>query len=165
VTETVRAIRTAMREVRSRAVLSAAVYPTAKAREKVHQDAEGWVREGLVDWVFPMTYNDSDEEHRAEVEEGYDLFRAGGVVTQNGRSVVSREGRPLDTVSVRSVCIPGIGVYKHQNAEQTLRHIRMCRSGYALFAYSCFFETSDETRQEDAELRRARREMLLQIGR
>ncbi len=135
VTETVRAIRKAVKEARPEAVLSAALYPTAQARRKVLQDAEGWVRRGLVDWVFPMTYDDSDGGFRAAVDEGYALL--GG-----------------------ATCLPGVGAYKHRSAEQTVRQLAMCRGGFALFSYSSLWVSPDETRREGERLCQARREAV-----
>lgn len=138
VTETVREIVRAVREARPETALSAAVFPTAEARRRVFQDAEGWVRGGLVDYVFPMIYEDNDVAFLRAVEEGGTLFRRGG----------------------RSVSIPGIGVYRHRTAEQTVRQIRMCRGGFAAFSYSSFYVSPDEARRESERLCRARREAL-----
>jgi len=135
VTEVVRLIRRAVREARPRAVLSAAVFPTGKGRRERFQDAEGWAREGLVDWVFPMTY----EEGAAEFEER-----------------VEAAGRDFRGVE----CLPGVGVYRHGTAEQTVSQVRRCRGGFAVFAYSSFFGTADDTQGDPDRLRRARREAL-----
>lgn len=134
VTRTVERIREAVRAARPGATLSAAVYPTAEARRRVHQDAEGWARQGLVDWVFPMTYSDSDAAFRQDVEEGYALFRG--------------------------ACVPGVGAYKHATAEQTVRQLRLCRGGFAVFSYSSLYVSPDEARRESERLCRARREVL-----
>jgi uncharacterized lipoprotein YddW (UPF0748 family) len=138
VTEAVREIGEAVRQARPETTLSAAVFPTAEARRRVFQDAEGWVRAGLVDCVFPMIYEDDDDAFRRAVAEGDVLFRRGG----------------------RSVSIPGVGAYRHRRAEQTLRQIGMCRGGFAVFSYSSFYVSPDETRREDERLCRARREAL-----
>jgi uncharacterized lipoprotein YddW (UPF0748 family) len=138
VTETVRTIRAAVKAVRPGLVFSAAVYPTAAARARVLQDAEGWTRQGLIDWVFPMTYEDDDAEYRAAVEEGFALFRA--------------------------PCFPGVGAYRHATAEQTARQIRMCRrGGFAVFSYSSLFVSPDETRRENERLCRARRDTVRRL--
>ena len=123
-------------------VAPAAVFPSAKSRERVLQDAEGWVRRGLVDMVFPMTYDDSDAGFRDVIDEGYSLFRAGGA---------------------QAVCFPGVGVYKHKTADQTLKQISMCRSGFAAFSYSSFYVSPDETRKENEKLCRARRDSLRRL--
>jgi uncharacterized lipoprotein YddW (UPF0748 family) len=134
VTETVRAIREKAKAARPDLVFSAAVYPTAAARARVLQDAEGWTRRGLIDWIFPMTYDDDDADYRAAVEEGFSAFRV--------------------------PCFPGVGAYKHGSAEQTIRQMRMCRGGFAVFSYSSLFVSPDETRRESDRLCRARREAL-----
>ena len=138
VTETVREIGEAVRAVRPEALVSAAVFPTAQARRRVYQDAEGWVRDGRVDCVFPMIYEDDDAAFREAVAEGEVLFRRGG----------------------RTVSIPGIGAYRHRTAEQTLRQMRMCRQGFAVFSYSSFYVSPDETRRENERLCRERREAV-----
>ncbi len=138
VTRTVEAMRKAVKEARPAAMFSAAVYPTAAARARVLQDAEDWVRRGLVDAVFPMTYSADDFDFRAEIGEGYDLFRAGGA----------------------AACIPGVGAYKHDTPGQTVRQMQMCRAGFAVFSYSSLFVSPDAQRREDAALCRARREAV-----
>src|SRR5204863_6808034 len=135
VTELVKSTRQMLKEMRPNAVLSAAVFPSAKSRERVLQDAEGWVRRGLVDWVFPMTYEDSDAAFRDAIDEGYALFRTGGVTAGKGRPLVTRSGQPVETSTTRGVCIPGVAAYKHKTAEQTLRQLAMCRGGFAVFSY------------------------------
>jgi len=160
VTELVKSTRQMLKEMRPNAVLSAAVFPSAKSRERVLQDAEGWVRRGLVDWVFPMTYEDSDADFRDAIDEGYALFHAGGVTSSKGRPLLSKTGQPVETSTSRTVCFPGVGAYKHKSAEQTVRQLSMCRGGFALFSYSSLYVSPDETRKESEKLCRARREAL-----
>lgn len=131
VTQAVESIRRALHGARPGTALSAAVYPSAEARRKVHQDAAGWVRRGLVDRVFTMNYTDSDE-----------FFR-----------VRARENR----AELGDACFPGIGAYKHASAAQTVRQMAMCRGGFALFSYSSLFVSPDDRRREDARLCTARR--------
>jgi uncharacterized lipoprotein YddW (UPF0748 family) len=160
VTELVQATRRMLREMRPDAVLSAAVFPSAKSRGRVLQDAEGWVRRGLIDWVFPMTYDDSDADFRDVIDEGYALFRAPSAPTAKGRSLAQRPGAPADVSAGRTVCFPGVGAYKHHTAEQTVRQMAMCRSGFALFSYSSLYVSPDETRRENERLCRARRDAV-----
>ena len=136
VTELVQATRRMLRDMRPNAMLTAAVFPSAKSRQRVLQDAEGWARRGLVDAVFPMTYDDSDAAYRDVIDEGYGLFRG------------------------RAACVPGVGAYKHKTAEQTVRQMGMCRSGFAVFSYSSLYVSPDETRRENEKLCRARREAV-----
>jgi uncharacterized lipoprotein YddW (UPF0748 family) len=160
VTELVEMTRRMLKDMRPNAVLSAAVFPSAKSRVRVLQDAEGWVRRGLIDWVFPMTYDDSDADFRDVIDEGYGLFRTGGVTAGKGRALATRGGQPVETATSRVVCFPGVGAYKHKTAEQTLRQISMCRAGFALFSYSSLFVSPDETRKENEKLCRARRDAI-----
>jgi uncharacterized lipoprotein YddW (UPF0748 family) len=161
VTDLVRSIREAVKLARPEAVVSAAVFPTAESRRKVLQDAEGWVRAGLVEWVFPMTYSDSDGDFRSEIEEGYSLFRQGGVSASNGTPLRLRNGRAVDTsTSAKVLCFPGVGAYKHKTADQTVRQLEMCPAGFALFSYSSLFVSPDETRKENEKLCKARREAV-----
>ncbi len=156
VTELVRQTRQMLKEMRPNAVMSAAVYPSAKSRGRVLQDAEGWVGKGLIDWVFPMTYDDSDAEYRDVIDEGYALFRAGG----RGRTKQSKSGQPVEVSISKTICFPGVGAYKHKSAEQTVRQMAMCRSGFAVFSYSSLYVSPDETRKENEKLCRARREAV-----
>lgn len=161
VSDLVRSIREAVRGARPEAVVTAAVFPTAESRRKVLQDAEGWLKAGLVDGVFPMTYSDSDRDFRSEIEEGDLLLRApvgpgqarAGLRTKNGRAVETSSG-------LRTVCFPGVGAYKHQTAEQTIRQLEMCRGGFALFSYSSLYVSPDETRKENERLCGSRREAV-----
>ena len=160
VTELVQATRRMLKEMRPNAVFSAAVFPSAKSRARVLQDAEGWVRRGLIDWVFPMTYEDSDAEFQDVIDEGYSLFRPGASLPAKGRTLASAAGRPVETSASRTVCFPGVGAYKHRTAEQTIRQLSMCRGGFALFSYSSLYVSPDETRRENERLCRARRDAV-----
>jgi hypothetical protein len=53
-----------------------------------------------------------------------------------------------------------VGAYKHKTAEQTVRQMALCRSGFALFSYSSLYVSPDETRRENDRLCRARREAV-----
>ncbi len=161
VSELVKSIRDAVKVARPGTVVSAAVYATAEARRKVLQDAEGWVKAGLVDWVFPMTYTDKDVDFRSEVEEGTALLRPPGVVSSSGSPLRTKNGRAVETSSsARPVCFPGVGVYKHKTADQTVRQMQMCPSGFALFSYSSLYVSPDDARKEGEKLCKARREAV-----
>lgn len=57
VTQLVRDVRNMTRRVRSRVILSAAVGALPVTAKKEHfQDSQEWIRQGLVDAVFPMNY-------------------------------------------------------------------------------------------------------------
>jgi uncharacterized lipoprotein YddW (UPF0748 family) len=126
----------------------------------VLQDAEGWVGKGLIDWVFPMTYDDSDAEYRDVIDEGYALFRPSVAAAGRGRALLSRAGSPVETSAPKTICFPGVGAYKHKTAEQTVRQMAMCRAGFAVFSYSSLYVSPDETRKENEKLCRARREAI-----
>jgi uncharacterized lipoprotein YddW (UPF0748 family) len=138
VTQLVRSIRTAVRAARPEAVVSAAVFPTAKGRALRFQDAEAWARQGLVDWVFPMTYEDSSEDFEALVGDAARDFPGAAV-------------------------LPGVGAYRHARADLTARQIRACPGGFALFSYSSLYVSPDAARQEDARLCGARREAVRRL--
>ena len=123
VTATVRKIRGVVNEARPGTIVSAAILGTAKARASAHQDAESWVREGLVDWVFPMTYNNNDGEHARQLADNYARFSGGR-------------------------CLPGVGAYRHRTGDQTVRQVRMSRGGYAVFGYASLFSRGGNARRE-----------------
>ena len=123
VSHTVKMIRQAVDRARPGTIVSAAILGTAKKRASALQDAESWVRDGLVDWVFPMVYNTDDREHARQVAENNALFPKGR-------------------------CLPGIGAYRHATGAQTARQVRMCRGGYAIFAYASLFSREGRGRRE-----------------
>lgn len=67
VTALVRAVSRAVRAERSGAAVSAAVFPTPGTAAAVNQDWPAWIREGLVDFVAPMIYEDDPEAFRASL--------------------------------------------------------------------------------------------------
>src|SRR5690606_245902 len=89
VTATVREVRAAVRAARPGCRLTAAVFPTRQSRVRVAQDVETWVREGLVDALYPMTYAAETPEFERRLEET--LFLGAGKV-------------PV---------YPGVGVFQH----------------------------------------------------
>jgi uncharacterized lipoprotein YddW (UPF0748 family) len=135
VTQLVRQIREAVKAERPAAQLTAAVFPTAASRAQRFQDAEGWAREGMLDAVFPMIYEDAAGEFRDLVDDALTQFRGTAV-------------------------LPGVGAYRHGTAGQTLGQIRACPAGFALFSYSSFYPSPDLTRREDERLCRERREAV-----
>jgi uncharacterized lipoprotein YddW (UPF0748 family) len=135
VTEVVRSIRKAARQAAPDVVLSAAVFPTARGRRERSQDAEAWAREGIVDWVVPMTYEDGEADFGALVDDAFKAFRGTRV-------------------------LPGVGAYKHDTADQTVRQVRLAGGSFSLFAYSSLFASADDSQADQERLRRARREAL-----
>ena len=142
VTATVREVRAAVRAARPGCRLTAAVFPTRQSRVRVAQDVETWVREGLVDALYPMTYAAETPEFERRLEET--LFLGAGKV-------------PV---------YPGVGVFQHRDPARTLEQLRRAREagadGVALFCYASFFASADpaELREEDAALRARRVEAL-----
>ena len=68
VTELVRTVSAAVRAERPDAVVSAAVFPTPSDAASVNQDWPAWVKEGLVDFVSPMIYDDDPDTFRARLD-------------------------------------------------------------------------------------------------
>lgn len=118
-----------IREATRGTLLTAAVYPTAPRRRGVFQDAERWVREGLIDGVFPMQYREKNEDFEPMVRDSRECF---GAKAYNG-----------------------IGLGPHRTAERTVEQIAIVRAsgarGFALFSYHYFFNPG-----VDAALRAAR---------
>lgn len=124
-------------------LLTAAVWRRPDLAQDYLQDAERWLRQGLIDLAMPMIYTDKDEQFRDDVSAW--LAAAG---------------------SMRARIVPGIGSYKHPSGEQTLRQIGASPSKdrHVLFAYSTYFESRapDLDRSETGRrLRAAHREPLL----
>ena len=65
VTSLLREAAALVREQAPSATISAAVFPTPAAAAAVNQDWPAWIREGLVDFVTPMIYEDDPEAFRA----------------------------------------------------------------------------------------------------
>jgi uncharacterized lipoprotein YddW (UPF0748 family) len=137
VTETVRAIRAAVRAARPGCRVTAAVFPTIESRAKVMQDVETWVREDLVDALYPMTYADDDEEYARRLRESLPLGRPAGL---------AERGVPV---------YPGVAVFKHPDPTQTLKQLDMARAagarGFALFCYASCFPSADDTELTEAD--------------
>jgi uncharacterized lipoprotein YddW (UPF0748 family) len=124
VTRLVRRIRHALNAVKPELVLSAAVLGNIeKAREVYGQDVAQWLAEDLIDVSYPMIY---EEDHRVFAELLADHLRISS-------------GKPV---------YPGIGVYRHRQAAQTLRQITLARTfgvrGFAVFDYRSLFGVLDE---------------------
>lgn len=134
ITDLVRGISHEVRRRDRIARLSAAVWrsPTL-ARERYLQDAARWVNSGLVDEVMPMIYTDDNAAYRRDLAAWLARVDASRVV-------------------------PGIGVYKHADPEQTLDQIAIGRPRrFAIFAYSSVFDSPNPW-QDDSAPTAARRE-------
>lgn len=142
ITHLVRRIRLeAVDARRDRAVmLSAAVWRRPEiGRETYLQDAARWLAEGTVHRVMPMIYTEDDAQFRDDLQAW----------------LLAARGRPVT---------PGIGAHAH-DADTTRRQIALASraSGYALFAYSSFFDSADRGQKRDpqaAALRSAKRTQL-----
>lgn len=161
VTETVAAIRCAVRNVKPGLPITAAVFPSVAGRKKTHQDAEGWAAAGLVDALFPMDYTGDAKKFDGFLEETKRCFSR---VSAGAATVTSGGGEPLRTRAEVPV-YPGIGIYRHKTVETTTNQIRRAREsgarGFCFFSYAGFFPTDDATYKDEAvELRAARREAV-----
>lgn len=124
VTRLVAQIKTMVRRTRPEIMLSAAVKPTPDGGLPHFQDARYWVREGLVDAVFPMNYTSSPEESAAR------------------NKMWLAEPRPAEVWIVPGVNVSETkppreaGMLARKQMEQAARS-----SGhFSLFAYSLLFE-------------------------
>lgn len=142
VTKLVRDIERRVTRVNRRALVTAAVYATPERAKDVLQDWPRWINEGLVDAVFPMTYDDEDERFTKRIAAQRAAVERGAVVV-------------------------GIGVYKHKSAAQTLRQMREVvasgMQGYALFSYASLFASNANRASAAAEasMRNERRERIV----
>ncbi|MFG0305512.1 MAG: glycoside hydrolase family 10 protein [Phycisphaerales bacterium JB040] len=128
-------------------MLSAAVWRRPDLAQGYLQDAERWLRQGLLDLAIPMIYTDNDAQYAGDL----DAWRAAAG-------------------SQRDLVVPGVGSYKHPSGEQTLRQLESSgsRDRHVLFAYSTYFESRapDLDRTEAGRrLREAHRAPLLRAGR
>jgi uncharacterized lipoprotein YddW (UPF0748 family) len=150
VTELVRAIRKAVKKARPSCTLNAAVFPTAESRERVFQDAEGWVREGLIEVVYPMIYSIDEKVFKKRLFENLALFKK------------AKASVPV---------VPGIGLFKHPTAQLSHDQIRMVRKagckGVSLFCYASFFNSSDQKqlKEKNEALKKQRIELIKQLFR
>ena len=107
-------IRAAVDRRRPRATLTAATWNSPQRGYKEYfQNGVAWLRTGLIDAALPMAYTD-------------DLARFEGYV--GAYRTLAPQGR----------VVPGIGIYKHDTAEQMARQLEYCRrlgGDFALFSY------------------------------
>ena len=138
VTSTVRDIRRMMLKTKGKAALTVAVGADPNAARKHHyQDAVQWVREGLVDAVYPMNY-DSD------------------MGTYNQRLAVWTSLRPSVPV------VTGVMFDKRDGGTVAEQVARAARAGghFCAFAYNSLFERLDERGQPIRDGQSASRESL-----
>ncbi|MGE4602319.1 MAG: family 10 glycosylhydrolase [Planctomycetota bacterium] len=140
ITEMVREIRRAVRQVDRDAILSAAVYRTPSiAYDRVRQDWPRWLRLGLVDAVFPMQYDREIARFERRVAE------------------CLREARGYPVLM-------GLGTYLHEDPAITRRQselaLRLGCQGVSHFAYSSFWDAGTAGSSTES-VRKLRRQQLL----
>ena len=119
----VRRIRNTMRAIKPSLPLSAAVLGRMEeARATYSQDVAYWLAEDLIDVSYPMIYEKNPRAFAAQLA---DHLRAS-------------PGKPV---------YPGIGLYRHDRASQTIRQIEIARTfgarGFAIFDYRSLFGVID----------------------
>ncbi len=122
-TRVVDEIRQTVSRRRPGATLTAAVWrnPTPGYYDYL-QNSVAWLRAGLVDALMPMAYTDKLGDFDADVAAYRQLA----------------PGRRI---------IPGVGLYKHQYADQTRDQLSRCQAwggDLALFSYSSLFPTAED---------------------
>ncbi|MBI1826866.1 MAG: family 10 glycosylhydrolase [Planctomycetes bacterium] len=121
VTQTVRDIRSAIRRENSSIVLSAAVGASPDDARRLHfQDSRQWIKEGLVDAVFPMNY-------------------------EQDMGVYTRRLQNWSGYQSEVAVVPGI-MFDKRDAEKVLAQVhRTSQTGshFAAFAYNSIFERTD----------------------
>jgi uncharacterized lipoprotein YddW (UPF0748 family) len=154
VTQLVREIRQGLNQTRSSVALTAAASSVAdRARTRYFQDAQGWLRENLVDAIMMMNYTDDPEQF-------------------------AKRNEPWLAVETEGQIVPGLwfGRHKGKTDAEATEAVRaqieraVAQSGnVCVFAYSSLFErrAQDDIAPDSAEpsQRQVRREMLLPITR
>ena len=146
ITALVKQIRREVKGARPGIELSAAVWRRPDLGSDTYlQDAGDWLRTGLIDRALPMIYTDKDDQLMSDITAWLD-------------------------VSTGAPVTPGIGVYKHEDPDQTIRQILMVdgADGYSLFGYASLFESVDPTQDKSpaqVELRRKRRDRVGELQR
>ena len=126
ITSFVRETRTALRTIKPGLQLSAAVFPDpAQARATVFQDWPLWVKEGLVDWVSTMTYNEDAlafkaalvQQHSVMVNPAVKLYPGMQFTLEGGRSL-ALESAVDEIKAVREVGLEGFVVFEWRDQLQ-----------------------------------------------
>lgn len=147
-TRLVAELRSMLRRVRPRAVLSAALWGNATAGYADYlQNGTGWLAAGLIDAAYPMAYRPRLPEFREDLR----AYRAVG----------------------RGRVVPGVGVYKLESGEAFSAQLAACTDwggDFALFSYESLYATfQDRLRKKPDrrldEQRRERREALTRAAR
>ena len=136
ITELVGAIRRTVKAARPNASLTAAVWRNPMlAGGDYLQRYDVWAKQGLLDALLPMIYTADDAQFRSDLQ---------AVLGERGRAAV----------------YAGIGVYKHENPQETVRQIErslaMGADGVCLFAYESLFESVNPEQDRSPEARALR---------
>jgi uncharacterized lipoprotein YddW (UPF0748 family) len=149
-------IRAAVRAQRPGATLTAAVVRNPQAAaEQYFQDADLWLRSGLVDALYPMAYTDKLADFEADIG----AYRQALDTPRQGPAAGGR-------------IIPGLGIYKHATAAVLRAQLARCQDwggDFAVFSYESLFP-SHQDRQTgpsaaEQEKRRLRRGVLREFAR
>ncbi len=143
-------LRDVVRLNRPGATLTASVWSTPQVGYRDYlQNSIAWLRSGLLDALYPMAYTDQAPQFAQYIGAYHELAQGGRV-------------------------IPGLGVYKHEQFEQTAAQLESCQrwgGDFAVFSYASLapvggdVSQSGEKRLRENQLRAVRREALLHITR
>ncbi len=137
VTNLVRDIRKMVKEYKPYLEVSVAVGPVPEDAKKQHfQDVKTWMKEGLVDTVYPMNYTRDPKVFEERVALWKDM---------SGRVPVVMGVRIDDNIET-----------DRAQLESVLHAFR----GYSIFAYSSLFDSPNTALEKQDEATRDRREMV-----
>jgi uncharacterized lipoprotein YddW (UPF0748 family) len=140
-TRLVTEIRRELNRVRPGATLTAAVRSDPyQARRDFLQNPVTWLKNQLVDAVYPMAYTERLEDFQRDIE-SYRRLAPGSRI------------------------IPGIGIYKHNRPEPMLRQLAHCRAqggDFGLYSYDSLFPTARDREGVVKPVERGQRDMRRQ---
>jgi uncharacterized lipoprotein YddW (UPF0748 family) len=135
-------IKSRIDQRRPGATLSAAVWSTPQVGYRDYlQDSLAWLRAGTVDAVMPMAYTAS----LSDFERYIGAYRA---------AAPSRR------------VVPGLGLYKHETAEQVGHQLERCRGwggDFALFSYDSIHATAGDRGRDGKASIDSRKKLLRQM--
>lgn len=120
ITSFVRETRQALKGIKPELQLSAAVFPNpGQARNSVFQDWPLWVKEGLVDWVSTMTYDEDAASFKASLQQQKAVMVNSAVKLYPGIRFTYEGGRTLaldsavdEIKAVRDLGLEGFSVFE-----------------------------------------------------
>ncbi len=137
ITSLVREIRRRVNEYKPYLEISAAVGPVPEEAKKLHfQDVQTWIKEKLVDTVYPMNYTRDSKVFAERIALWKDFA---------GRTPVVMGVRIDDNIET-----------DRAQLESVLHEFR----GYSIFAYSSLFDSANTALEKQDEATRDRREMV-----